>query len=287
LAVVGGGVTGTEFASIFTALGVSVILIEPRERLLPFVDTEMLHRLTDQLKASGLRFALGDKMTEIKPQGNRVQLNLETHGVLDVDAALIAIGRQSNVEVLGLEGVEVETNESGFIVVNENYQTSVPHIYAAGDVIGFPALASTSMEQARKAMVHAFGQEQEQATSPVLPLAVYTIPEISSVGLTEDECRTKKVSYLVGRAYYEKNPRGQIIGDMSGLVKLVFSPDDKKLLGAHIIGEQASELIHIAAHVLFGNGTIDVFTKLVYNYPTLSDLYKGAAYDGFENLKKR
>jgi NAD(P) transhydrogenase len=287
MAVVGGGVTGTEFASIFTALGVSVILIEPRERLLPFVDTEMLHRLTDQLKASGLRFALGDKMTEIKPQGNRVQLNLETHGVLDVDAALIAIGRQSNVEVLGLEGVEVETNESGFIVVNENYQTSVPHIYAAGDVIGFPALASTSMEQARKAMVHAFGQEQEQATSPVLPLAVYTIPEISSVGLTEDECRTKKVSYLVGRAYYEKNPRGQIIGDMSGLVKLVFSPDDKKLLGAHIIGEQASELIHIAAHVLFGNGTIDVFTKLVYNYPTLSDLYKGAAYDGFENLKKR
>jgi len=287
MAVVGGGVTGTEFASIFTALGVSVILIEPRERLLPFVDTEMLHRLTDQLKAAGLRLALGDKMMEIKPQGNRVQLNLETKGVLDVDVALIAIGRQSNVEGLGLEDVGVQTEENGFIIVNENYQTSVPHIYAAGDVIGFPALASTSMEQARMAMVHAFGHEQEELTSLVLPLAVYTIPEISSVGLTEDDCRMKKIPYLVGRAYYENNPRGQIIGDMSGMVKLVFSPDDKKLLGAHIIGEQASEMIHLAAHVLFENETIDVFTQLVYNYPTLADLYKAAAYDGLDNIEKR
>lgn len=287
MAVVGGGVTGTEFASIFTALGVKVILIEPRERLLPFVDTEMLHRLTDQLKSTGLKFALGDKMNEIKPQGNRVQLNLESKGVLDVDVALIAIGRRSNIEGLGLEDVGVEMEESGFIVVNENYQTSVPHIYAAGDVIGFPALAATSMEQARRAMIHAFAQEQEGKISPVLPLAVYTIPEISSVGLTEDDCRAKKIPYLIGRAYYEKNPRGQIIGDMSGLVKLVFSPDDKKLLGAHIIGEQASEMIHLAALVLFENQTIDVFTQLVYNYPTLADLYKQAAYDGLENLEKQ
>lgn len=287
MAVVGGGVTGTEFASIFTALGVNVVLIEPMERLLPFVDTEMLHRLTDHLKAAGLKFALGDKMTGIKPQGNRVQLSLKIQGVLDVDVALIATGRRSNVDGLGLEEVGVEMDEAGFVVVNENYQTSVPHIYAAGDVIGFPALASTSMEQARMAMTRAFGQEQDEALSPVLPLAVYTIPEISSVGLTEDDCRAKKIPYLVGRAYYEKNPRGQIIGDMSGMVKLVFSPDDKKLLGAHIIGEQASELIHIAAHVLFENGTIDVFTRMVYNYPTLADLYKSAAYDGLENLEKR
>ena len=287
MAVVGGGVTGTEFASIFTALGVNVVLIEPMERLLPFVDTEMLHRLTDHLKAAGLKFALGDKMTGIKPQGNRVQLSLKIQGVLDVDVALIATGRRSNVDGLGLEEVGVEMDEAGFVVVNENYQTSVPHIYAAGDVIGFPALASTSMEQARMAMTRAFGQEQDEALSPVLPLAVYTIPEISSVGLTEDDCRAKKIPYLVGRAYYEKNPRGQIIGDMSGMVKLVFSPDDKKLLGAHIIGEQASELIHIAAHVLFENGTIDVFTRMVYNYPTLANLYKSAAYDGLENLEKR
>lgn len=282
MAVVGGGVTGTEFASIFTALGVSVVLIEPRERLLPFVDTEMLHRLTDHLKAMGLKFALGDKMNDIKLQGSRVQLNLETQGVMDVDVALIAIGRQSNVEGLGLEDVGVETDKNGFIAVNENYQTSLPHIYAAGDVIGFPALAATSMEQARKAMMHAFANGEEKGGAPALPLAVYTIPEISSVGLTEDDCRAKKIPCLVGRAYYEKNPRGQIIGDMSGMVKLVFSSDDKKLLGAHIIGEQASELIHIAAHVLFGHGTIDVFTQMVYNYPTLADLYKSAAYDGLE-----
>ena len=287
MAVVGGGVTGTEFASIFKALGVSVILIEPRERLLPFVDTEMLHRLTDHLKAAGLSFALGDKMTGIMPHGNRVQLSLETQGVLDVDAALIAIGRQSNVEGLGLEEVGVKTDESGFIAVNENYQTSLPHIYAAGDVVGFPALASTSMEQARKAMMHAFANEEENGGAPALPLAVYTIPEISSVGLTEDDCRAKKIPCLVGRAYYEKNPRGQIIGDMSGMVKLVFSPNDKRLLGAHIIGEQASELIHIAAHVLFENSAIDVFTKMVYNYPTLADLYKSAAYDGLENLENQ
>jgi NAD(P) transhydrogenase len=153
-------------------------------------------------------------------------------------------------------------------------------------VIGFPALASTSMEQARVAMVQAFGSEQKENTSPVLPLAVYTIPEISSVGLTEDECRTKCIPYLIGRAYYEHNPRGQIIGDLGGMIKLVFSPEDKKLLGAHIIGEQASELIHIAAQVMLMNGAIDAFIQSVYNYPTLAELYKFAAQDGLENLKE-
>jgi len=162
----------------------------------------------------------------------------------------------------------------------------VPNIYAAGDVIGFPALASASMEQARVAMVHAFDLEYKEHVSPVQPIAVYTIPEISSVGLTEDDCRSKDIPYLVGRAYYENNPRGQIIGDMSGMIKLVFSPDDKKLLGTHIIGEQASELIHIAAHVMLVNGTIDAFIQSVYNYPTLADLYKYAAYDGLKNLNE-
>jgi NAD(P) transhydrogenase len=287
MAVVGGGVVGTEYASIFTALGVSVILIEPRERLLPFVDTEMIHRLIGQLKALGLKFALGDKVTEVNPQGNRVQLRLETLGVLDVDVVLVTSGRQGNVQGLGLERIGVKTAENGVIVVNEKYQTSVPDVYAAGDVVGFPALASASMEQARVAMVHAFGLEREERmSSPALPIAVYTIPEISSIGLSEDECRARNIPYLAGRAYYANNPRGQIIGDMSGMVKLVFSPDDKKLLGAHIIGEQASELIHIAAHVILVNGTIDAFIHSVYNYPTLADLYKYAAYDGLGNLEK-
>ncbi len=286
MAVVGGGVIGTEYASIFTALGVNVILIEPRERILPFVDTEMIHRLTGQLKNLGVKFALGDRVTEIKLQGNRVQLRLQTLGVLDVDIVLVASGRQSNIQALGLDQVGVKTGEQGNIVVDEKYQTSVPNIYAAGDVIGFPALASASMEQARVAMVHAFGLTYKDHISPILPIAVYTIPEISSVGLTEDECRNKDIPHLLGRAYYENNPRGQIIGDMTGMIKLVFSPDDKKLLGAHIIGEQASELIHIAAHVMLANGTIDVFIQSVYNYPTLADLYKYAAYDGLKNLEE-
>ena len=286
MAVVGGGVIGTEYASIFTALGVQVTLIEPKERVLPFVDTEMIHRLIDQLKLLGLKFALGDKMTAIERHENHVQLTLETRGKLEFDIALITSGRQSNVQGLGLEQVGVQLGNRGLVIVNKKYQTNVPNIYAAGDVIGFPALASTSMEQARVAMAHAFGFAYKDQVSLVLPLAVYAIPEISMVGVTEDECIAKQLPYLVGRSYYENNPRGQIIGDMSGMIKLVFSHEDKKLLGAHIIGEQASELIHIAAHVMLSGGTIDVFIQSVYNYPTLGDLYKYAAYDGLGNFEK-
>lgn len=286
MAVVGGGVIGTEYASIFTALGVQVTLIEPKERVLPFVDTEMIHRLMDQLKLLGLHFALGHKMISIERHADHVQLTLETRGKLEFDIALIASGRQSNVQGLGLEQIGVKMGNRGLVIVNEKFQTSVPNIYAAGDVIGFPALASTSMDQARVAMVHAFDLSYKEQMSPVLPLAVYAIPEISSVGITEDECMAKQIPYLIGRGFYENNPRGQIIGDMSGMIKLIFAPQDKKLLGAHIIGEQASELIHIAAHVMLVHGTIDAFIQSVYNYPTLSDLYKYAAYDGLGNWER-
>jgi NAD(P) transhydrogenase len=286
MAVVGGGVIGTEYASIFAALGVQVMLIEPKERVLPFVDYEMIHRLQDQLNLLGLKFALGHKVTAIESHNGHVQLTLDKHRVMEFDIALIASGRQSNVQALGLEQIGVEMGNRGLILVNEKFQTNIPHIYAAGDVIGFPALASTSMEQARVAISHAFKFEYKEKMSPVLPLAVYAIPEISMVGLTEDACREKQIPHLVGRAYYENNPRGQIIGDMSGMIKLIFSPSDKKLLGAHIIGEQASELIHIAAHVMLVNGTIDAFIQAVYNYPTLADAYKYAAYDGLGNWEK-
>lgn len=286
MAVVGAGVIGTEYASVFAALGVQVTLIEPRERVLPFVDSEMIERLREKLKALGVEFALGNRMTSLERGENHVKLTLDKRTVLEFDIALIASGRQSNVQALGLEKIGVELGKRGLVIVNEKYQTSVPNIYAAGDVIGFPALASTSMEQARVAMVHAFGLESKERMSPVLPLAIYAIPEISMVGLTEDECRVKQVPYLVGRAFYDNNPRGQIIGDMNGMVKLVFSPQDKKLLGAHIIGEQASELIHIASHVMMAGGTIDVFIEAVYNYPTLADAYKYAAYDGLGNWEK-
>ncbi|RIK30722.1 MAG: Si-specific NAD(P)(+) transhydrogenase [Anaerolineae bacterium] len=286
MAVVGGGVIGSEYASIFAALGVDVTLIESKERILSFIDSEIIERLRYQLSLIGLHFALGEKMTEISRHEHHVHLTLEQAGEMEFDVALISAGRQSNVQGLGLEQIGVTLGNRGLVIVNEKYQTSVPNIYAAGDVIGFPALASTSMEQARVAMVHAFDLAYKEHMSSILPLAVYTIPEMSSVGLTEDECRAKNISCLVGRAYYEHNARGQIIGDMSGMIKLVFATADKKLLGAHIIGEQASELIHIASHVMMANGSIDVFIDAVYNYPTLADTYKYAAYDGLGNLEK-
>src|SRR5262249_8623353 len=188
----------------------------------------------------------------------------------------------SNVQGLGLETVGITLGPRGLIPVNEHYQTSVPNIYAAGDVIGFPALAATSMEQARVAMVHAFNLQYKERVSSVLPLTVYTIPEIAMVGLTEEACQERGVPHLVGRAFYDKSPRGQIIGDLSGMVKLVFSPEDKRVLGVPHIGELAAELVHIGAHVMAAGGTIDAFIEAVYNYPTLSDSYKYAAYDGLD-----
>jgi NAD(P) transhydrogenase len=227
-----------------------------------------------------------DRMTTIRPQDHHVHVSLEKGGLMEFDVALVAAGRQSNVQGLGLEQVSIKMGERGLILVDENYQTNIPNIYAVGDVIGFPALASTSMEQARVAVVHAFDLKYKEKLAPFVPLAVYAIPEISSVGMTEDDCKAKNIDYLVGRASYEENARGQIIGDMSGMIKLVFSPIDKKLLGAHIIGEQASELIHVAEHVMLTGGPIDAFIDAVYNYPTLSDSYQYAAYDGLAQHSK-
>jgi NAD(P) transhydrogenase len=286
MAVVGGGVIGTEYASIFTALGIPVTLIEPRGRIVAFVDSEIGQRLTDQLLKLGIDFIFNDRMSAIEARRDHVHLTLEKGGKKEFEVALIAAGRQSNVQELGLEQIGVKLGERGLILVDENYQTNIPNIYAVGDVIGFPALASTSMEQARVAVVDAFDLKYKERLAPFLPLAVYAIPEISMVGLTEDDCRAKNIPYIVGRAYYEENARGQIIGDMSGMIKLVFSPMDKKLLGAHIIGEQASELIHIASHVMLVGGPIDAFIEAVYNYPTLADSYQYAAYDGLANHAK-
>ncbi len=286
MAVIGGGVIGTEYASIFTALGVQVTLMDTRNRLLPFVDGELAARLQSHLENLGLRFIFNTRTASINPTANDVTLNLTNGEALTCDCVLFAAGRQSNVQGLNLEALGVALGDRGLIQVNDKYQTTVPHIYAAGDVIGFPALASTSMEQARVAMVHAFNLQYKERVSPVLPLAVYAIPEISMVGLSEEDCQAQAVPYLVGRALYEKSPRGQIIGDTSGLLKLIFAPTDKKLLGVHLIGELASELIHIGAHVMAADGTIDAFIHAVYNYPTLADSYKYAAYDGLGNRER-
>jgi len=280
LAIIGGGVIGSEYASIFTALGVEVTLVDGRDRLLPFADEEIVGRLRAHLESLGLRFIFNTRLEKTQITFEGVSLGLSSGEVLEAETVLFAAGRQSNVEGLGLEAHGVSLGQRGLVLVNEKYQTSLPNIYAAGDVIGFPALASTSMEQARVAIVHAFDLHYKERVSAVVPLAVYTIPEISMAGLTEDECRQKNIPCLVGRALYANNRRGQIIGDTDGMLKLVFSPADKTLLGVHIIGELASELIHLGANVMAGGGTIDAFIEAVYNYPTLSDSYKYAAYDG-------
>ncbi|MBZ5859596.1 Si-specific NAD(P)(+) transhydrogenase [Flavihumibacter profundi] len=286
MVVIGGGVIGTEYASVFTALGVEVTLVEPRGRILAFVDSEIVTSLTEHLEMIGLKFLYNDKMTRIEAHNGRVCMELQSGSTHEFDIALIASGRHSNVQGLGLEEAGVKLGDRGLVIVNEKYQTSVPNIYAAGDVIGFPALASTSMEQARVAMVHAFDLHYKEKVSSVLPLAVYSIPEISAVGLTEDECEERNIAYLVGRASFENSARGQITGATNGMIKLIFAPEDKRLLGAHIIGEQASELIHIAMHAITRKETIDVFIEAVYNYPTLSDSYKYAAYDGLGRLRE-
>jgi NAD(P) transhydrogenase len=287
MVIVGGGVIGSEYAGIFTALGVEVTLVDGRERLLPFVDSEIAGRLRGRLESLGLRFIFNTRVEKTELSLQNVCLSLNSGQSLYAETALFASGRQSNIEGLGLERLGVKLGHRGLILVNDKYQTSVPNIFAAGDVIGFPALASTSMEQARIAMVHAFDLRYKETLSPVIPLAVYTIPEISMAGLTEDECILNKIPYLVGSAFYASNPRGQIIGDTNGMLKLVFSPAGKKLLGVHIIGELASELIHLGTHVLAEGGSIDTFIDAVYNYPTLSDSYKYAAYDGLGKLNKK
>jgi NAD(P) transhydrogenase len=280
MAIIGGGVIGSEYACIFSALGVNVTLIDSKDRLLPVVDAEIAERLQARLAGLGLEFHFHERVAGIRATDEYVELELESSDLIEAEVALFATGRVSNIEGLGLGQVGVEVGDRGLVLVNQKYQTTVPNIYAAGDVIGFPALAATSMEQARVAMVHAFDLHYKEEVSPVLPFSVYTIPEISMVGLTEDECRAKGVPFLVGRSYYDKNPRGLIIGDLSGMCKLIFSPEDKRLLGVHWIGEQAAELIHLGAQVMAADGTIDAFIEAVYNYPTLTDSYKYAAYDG-------
>lgn len=283
MAVVGGGVIGCEYAALFAALDVEVVQIVSGNELLPFVDREIAGRLRGYLERLGVRFLFNSRVIAAHPDRGQVgvaTLRLADGERLSADIVLFAAGRVSNVEGLGLEALGIKLGARGLIEVNEKYQTAVPNIYAAGDVIGFPALASTSMEQARVAMVHAFDLRYKERLAPVLPLAIYTIPEIAMAGLTEEACREQGISYLVGRWPYELNPRGQIIGDMTGMLKLIFSPEDKKLLGVHHIGELANELVHIGAHVLAEGGTIDAFIEACYNYPSLSDIYKYAAYDG-------
>jgi NAD(P) transhydrogenase len=288
LLVIGAGVIGSEYITVFAALGVPVTVVDGGERFLPFLDREIADILLDQIQALGVRVMFGRRVEgiQVKQNEERVTVSLDGGEEVEAEAVLFCGGRSGNTEELGLEKVGVEMGPRGRIEVSERFQTSVPSIYAAGDVIGFPALASTSMEQGRVAVCHAFSLEYKKCVSPLVPYGVYTIPEISVVGESEDSLSQKGQDYLVGRASYRSNPRGQIMGDTAGLVKLLFSPEDQKLLGVHIIGERASELIHIGQACMHFDGTLDFFIQNVFNFPTLSDVYKYAAYDGLGNLQR-
>ncbi len=288
LAVVGAGVIGCEYASIFAALGVEVHLVDARSTLLPHMDREIVRVLLGEMQTRlGVTLHLACEVQTIEKCDDKVSMTLRNGTCIVVDTVLYAAGRSSNVADLNLDAAGVKTGNRGLVLVNENYQTSVPNIYAAGDVIGFPALASTSMEQARVAMVHAFNLKYKTKVASLLPYAIYTIPELSTAGVTEEECRAKSLPHEVGRAYFRNNARGQIIGDTKGLIKLVFDPDSLKLLGVHIVGENASELLHIGMMVMQFGGTINAFIDSVFNFPTLSDAYKYAAYDGLGNVARK
>jgi len=285
MVVVGAGIIGCEYASIFAALGVDVHLVDGRTTLLPQIDRETVRILIGELESRlGISFHLGSDVAEIRKVDDKMVVTLAGGNTLCVDNVLYAAGRSSNTADLNLDAAGVKTGNRGLIAVNEHYQTNVPNVYAAGDVIGFPALASTSMEQARVAMVHAFDLKYKTSVASTLPYAIYTIPELATVGMTEEDCRKKGIDCATGRAAYRNNARGQIIGDMRGLIKLVFEKDSLKLLGVHIVGENASELLHVGMMVMQFGGTINAFIDCVFNFPTLGEAYKYAAYDGLGSL---
>lgn len=288
MAVVGAGVIGCEYASIFAALGVDVHLIDGRSSLLPHVDHELTEVLLRSFRTRlNIRLYLGSEVAGYDKSGERVELRLANGELISVEKVLCAAGRQSNTAALDLAAAGVVTGARGVITVNDRYQTSAPNIYAAGDVIGFPALASTSMEQARVAMVHAFDLKYKTAVAKLLPYAIYTIPELSSVGETEQSCAASGIEYEIGRALYYNNARGQIVGDEDGIIKLIFDPKTLRIFGVHIVGENASEIIHVGMMVMQLGGTLSSFIDSVFNFPTISEAFKYAAYDGLGRIAAR
>jgi NAD(P) transhydrogenase len=284
--VVGGGVIGVEYTSMFATLGVRVILVEKRPRLLEFADTEMVEALTYHLRDHRVTLRLNEEVESVEetPDG-KVVANLESKKKISGDTLLYAVGRQGNVDELNLAAAGIETDPRGRISVDANYRTNQPNIYAVGDIIGFPSLASVSMEQGRIAAAHAFGLTI-QSNPATYPYGIYTIPEISFIGKTEEQLTDEDVPYEVGIAYYREIARGQIRGDTTGRLKLIFHRETKELLGVHIIGEGASEILHIGQAVLILKGGIEYFVNTVFNYPTLAECYKAAAFNGLNKLAR-
>lgn len=289
MVVVGGGVIGCEYACMFSALGVPVSLVEPRGELLSFLDEELSALLARRMGELGVRLHLGASVQSVHvppAHSEPIRLTLSSGQELETDQVLVASGRTANTDGLGLGPLGVKLGSRGQVEVGAGYQTSVPNLYAVGDVIGFPALASTSMEQARLAVQHAFGKGDGLTLSPVLPYGIYTIPEVSMAGETEEALRSRGVPYVAGRAHYSSNSRGQIIGDTQGLLKLLFHRESLKLLGVHILGEQASELVHVGLLALMSGAGAQLFSEACFNYPTLSEAYKAATDDALAQLRQ-
>jgi NAD(P) transhydrogenase len=284
LIVVGGGVIGVEYTCMFAVLGVRVILVEKRSRLLEFADTEIVEALSYHLRDRRVTMRLNEEVASVEeaPDGG-VIANLKSNKRIFGDALLYAVGRQGNVDELNLQGAGLTPDSRGRLTVDTEYRTAVPNIYACGDVIGFPSLASVSMEQGRLAAGHAFGVKIH-SNPATYPYGIYSIPEISFTGKTEEQLTEEDVPYEVGLAYYRETARGQIRGDTTGRLKIIFHRETLEILGVHIIGEGASELLHIGQAVMALKGTVNYFVETVFNYPTLAECYKQAAFNGVNKL---
>ena len=287
LTVVGAGVIGIEYATIFATLGVRVTVVDMRPQLLDFIDKEIVDSLVHHMRQERATLRLGEEVSGIElvdgKQGTGVHIALASGKHITTESALYSIHRTGATETLNLEAAGLTADDRGRLAGDENYRTEVEHIYAAGDVIGFPSLASTSMEQGRLAACHAFGVEAHSMPE-LFPYGIYTIPEIATVGRNEQALTEAEIPYEVGRAAYKEIARGQIVGDQDGLLKLLFDIESRKLLGVHIIGDGACELIHIGQAVLSLGGSIDYFIDTVFNYPTFAECYKTAAFDGINRL---
>ena len=292
MVVVGGGVIGCEYACIFAELGVDVSLINNKEILLPFLDHDISQALEKSIIKMNINLIKPDNVKSCNVKNNFIEIKLDSEKNIKTEAVMVATGRTSNTGSLNLDAAGIITGKYGLIAVDQNYQVinpetrkPIPRIYAAGDVIGRPALASTSMEQARYAMIKAFNLEPyKEHVAPILPYGIYTIPECSMAGKTEEDCKKEKIDYIAGKASYNQNARGMIIGDTEGFLKLIFEfnkdiNQPMKLLGVHVIGEIASEIIHIGVSALIMNANSNLFIDACFNYPTLGELYKYATYD--------
>jgi len=285
LIIVGGGVIGTEYACMLSAAGVKVTLIDGKSRLLEFLDDEIIESLQFRLRDMGVRLRLGESVAKVEVTESEVHATLASNKVVHGDVLLYAAGRQGATQALNLEAAGLTADARGRLKVNECYQTEVPHIYAAGDVIGFPALAATSMEQGRLASCYMFKHLTEPGNS-LYPIGIYTIPEISMIGQTEQTLTASGTPYEIGIARYREIARGQLISDPHGMLKLLFHPSSRRLLGVHAIGTGATELIHIGQAVMTAGMPIDYFVESIFNYPTLAECYKVAALDGLNRVTR-